>query len=133
MRDKKFKGKNKDTGEWMYGYYVLHCHTTVRNEIVFEHQIHTSDPKHGMTIITIVDPETVGQSAGLKDKKDKDIYEGDIVFSKRSNNKGEVFWHNDRGYWEVDCSITDKYIQPNDDWIDYEIIGNIHENSELLK
>lgn len=73
------------------------------------------------------------QYTGLKDKNGKEIYEGDIVYSKRSNNRGRVFWHDSRAMFMVDDSITDKFIEPNDDWDDYEVIGNIYENSELMK
>ena len=38
---------------------------------------------------------------------------------------GKVFWHEDRAMFLVDNSSTD--IAPMDDWIEFEIIGNIYE------
>ena len=76
----------------------------------------------------IVDPKTIGQYTGLKDKNGKKIFEGDIVKSKYGVFKSKVEWNdsfcgflpfcnNDTGIFADEC----------------EVIGNIYENKELLE
>ena len=83
-------------------------------------------------------PETVGQYTGLTDKNGKKIFEGDILaFSDRLVY---VHWHDYCGCW--DCSYI-KAIEgkptlhedrsPNKWRYNAEVIGNIHDNKELLE
>ena len=87
---------------------------------------------------TPVIPETIGQYTGLTDKNGKKIFEGDILaFSDRLVY---VRWHDYCGCW--DCSYI-KAIEgkptlhedrsPNKWRYNAEIIGNIHDNPELLE
>ena len=83
-------------------------------------------------------PETVGEYTGLTDKNGKKIFEGDILaFSDRLVY---VHWHDYCGCW--DCSYI-KAIEgkptlheersPNKWRYKAEVIGNIHDNKELLE
>jgi uncharacterized phage protein (TIGR01671 family) len=88
---------------------------------------------------------SVEQFTGLKDKNGKDIYDEDIV--SKGVSKWIVCWHNQQGMWWLDPIIdaslkNDEYILEilNNEQLgngyysreDLEIIGNIHENPELL-
>ena len=86
----------------------------------------------------VVDPETVGWYTGLTDKNGKKIFEGDILaFSDRLVH---VHWHDYCGCW--DCSYI-KAIEgkatlhedrgPHKWRYNAEVIGNIHDNPELLE
>lgn len=121
MREIKFRGQQKDTKIWVYG-SVIQCagiwYIYNENESFRMPQ----DPDFENSFIEII-PETIGQFTGLYDKNGKEIYEGDIL-------KGgiylsyEVKWDYEDNGWNVKNDDIRKH---------YEIIGNIHENPELLE
>lgn len=81
----------------------------------------------------------VMQWTGLKDKNDIEIYEGDIVryldeIDGVTKLLGFVEW--ERCWWSV--NLHPRYLRENDimdteEYINYEVIGNIYENPDILK
>ena len=134
MRTIKFRAKNLD-GEWVYGFYVEEERQTL-NGFEKKHFIVNDGYDY-------VKPETVGQYTRLIDENGDEIYEGDFL---KVNDRlfGVVRWHED-GYFFIDDTIdgVNKSYQyrPLGEMVRYfanegllfSIIGNIHDNPELLK
>lgn len=81
----------------------------------------------GMKYIIINQDFIVEQCTGLKDINEKLIYEGDILFKNGMYRK--VFWIDDEGGFGYEPSTLFEPLQTQT----CEIVGNIHENADLLK
>lgn len=158
-----FRGKRKDNGDWVYGYYcvfnrMIHCIYTGYAE---------TDCGSIYPVYYEVDPDTVGQYTVVNDRNGKEIFDGDIVefyfFEKtkrkdkivevknaktmRIKRKDSVFCMEElyRNY-RLDAGLnviteiiydyrgnTATGVYKSNSCYFVEIIGNIHDNSELLK
>ncbi len=128
MREIKFCGKRVDNGEWAAGYYWA-------NELDNHFIRVTIDEETGMFVLEDykVIPETVGQFTGLLDKNGKEIYEGNIV--DHYATFGYVLFEDGMFTLSTSAKVNFGHRQPlcYIDSLQCEIIGNIHENPELLK
>lgn len=85
--------------------------------------------------VYLIDKETVGQSTGLKDKNGVEIFEGDVLyyipFESHINDSIVVF---EKGSFCKKMLRNGKLTSVKFiDSEEYEVIGNIHENPELLE
>lgn len=80
----KFKAKRLDNGEWVKGDLV---HSTSYVGISYQ-----SDEFSDVPIVHRVDPKTVCQFTGLKDKEGMDIFEGDLLYDEDSGIVSAIKW-----------------------------------------
>lgn len=151
MREYLFRGKRIDNGQWIYGYYIKATHHW-HNHGVHEDWIATDTVQNGGWCNVrgkyAVSPETIGQYTGLTDKNGKKIFEGDIVHltDVRYDNEWKAVVTFGNPYcqygWGWNLQYIGKKPQINTDillWVEMEdvqvyceVIGNIHDNPELL-
>ena len=129
MREILFRGKRVDNGEWIYGDVIqFPMHGIVR---IIE-QNSDNDGSYGDSEI---DCDTLGQYTGLTDKNGRKIFEGDIV-TIRDSAEGVLVEFID-GEYQCTNRIKYKYYRhPLEYYHDepkYTVIGNIHDNPELLE
>lgn len=122
MRDIEFRGKRTDNGEWVHGYVCRYGWTGKENTYIV--------PDYASALYSLeVDPKTVGQYTGLKDKNGTKIFEGDIVMLRGDEEPYQVVF--DESCFQIyDSSVC--YVMDNFYDYEMEVIGNIYDNPELL-
>ena len=128
MREILFRGKRTCNNEWIEGGF----HSRFGKAYIIG--ISKTERIDGTEVIL----ETVGQYTGLTDKNGKKIFEGDIVegldFTAEDGGYGVVTF--DDGAFEIVGSCDNNIVgtfHENYYGKDFEVIGNIHDNPELLK
>ena len=131
MRDIIFRGKRLDNGEWVYGDFV---NDWSKQNTKPDKTICNNIGKYAVI------SETIGQYTGLKDKNGAKIFEGDYW---KDPDENDIFvvefrdaqfcfviygWFDDIfTFGELDCVPIEYYCTGK-----IEIIGNIHDNPELI-
>lgn len=148
MKTFKFRGKRIDNGEWIYGSLVVETYPDFYN-----YSIRTKDEEDWTSKYrdVPVDKNTLGQFTGLKDKNDKEIYEGDIIrmhyfFDNYDPETLGAFEDEAEIIGVVKCELLGGfYVETVDDhsscylqWVEepteeLEVLGNIYDNPELLE
>lgn len=141
MREILFRGQTRRLGEkvrmngekvpsnWAYGGI---CHGRGAFSIIYgDMDIKLENPIEKFVVYT----DTVGQYTGLTDKNGKKIFDGDIVqcyFADGYKEKGTIRWSNQDVRFSF-VPFDEKYMWGIDNTDKFEVIGNIHDNPELLK
>ena len=153
-----YRGKIKDNDEWVEGYLVKTRHYPSNDTHYFIIGIDSNWCDYeGYDLEYDVIPETVGEYTGLTDKNGKKIFEGDIVKCSDVDHcyyteEKTEFWgviKFEEGAFGIATKETlmislDNWCENDNfvslwelEWNEYidnvEIVGNIHDNPELLK
>lgn len=120
-RDTFFKGKRKDTGEWIEGYFFK----------IWDRTFLLWGMTNNHPDMVEVIPETVSQFTGLTDKYKKKIFEGDLI--AKGFEIYEVRWNPEQVRWGIYSNNFEVagFTKLSESY--FEVIGNIYDNRELLE
>ncbi len=122
-REILFRGKRIDIGMWEYGNLSMRDESGKAKYYIGQNML-------GYEVV----PETIGQFTGLADRTGKKIFEGDIIKGKGKGKKAFAVEYSQniagfvtRGPGTFSCPCMNVGTMKS-----YEVIGNIHNNPELL-
>ena len=146
MREILFRGKRVSNGEWVIGgiIKVFHPNYDCENEEEFLSQKPNCYCICAKNKDFFVEQASIGQYTGLTDKNGNKIFEGDIVKNNRKEISVVTYGRHNIGccgccydsHDSVGFYLKDEFGHAESDedvWTDVEIIGNIHDNPELLE
>ena len=122
-----FKAKRLDNGEWVQGYLSYPFCTKKGNESYYFY----AKASFGFLCSCVVDASTICRCTGLKGRNGKLIWENDIVKINNSKVNTLITFRD----FEIICTIpNEKYYKHRLEYdTEYEVIGNIFDNPELLE
>lgn len=136
MREILFRGKRTDNGEWIEGalLYTVSWTGAVTDARIVEDYLDDDIPQ---LFQHEVEPSTIGQYIGLRDKTGKAIYEGDIVtypdgdggyeYCDETISSGVVTWGDESALFYITNNYSAEFPDIWDRVDEMEIIGNIHD------
>lgn len=130
------RGKRKDNGEWVEGYLIQCNRTYIVTIEAINYMVVSTSYMASIELVEVI-PETVGQCSGVPDKNCTLMYEGDIVkglfdfgleIMSVCTFKDGAF-----GLTAKQCGAYHFSAFTSICNVKYEVIGNIHDNPNLLK
>lgn len=134
MREILFKAKRVDNGEWVEGYYLRDQYHIGGKDIIF----YRKDSDWFTVYTNKIDIETLCQFTGLCDKNGNKIWENDILmahldeFYPEDTTCETVEW-GFAGFVVHEANSTDREYLDKFDLENFEVVGNIFDNPELLQ
>lgn len=129
-----FRGKRTDNNEWVEGRAFAEAIVPITQPFFIDVNTHKIDDDN-ITCFRVI-PETIGQFTGLFDVKGEKIFEGNIVNCKTADycfNGFVVKWCQEQCRFIIaNDNNTEIKSFPMDESFEYEVIGNIHDDPELL-
>ena len=126
MREILFRGKEAETGKWIYGWVF----GEKAKSIIELDKGYIGKEGVESYYTSVVIPETVGQYTGLDDKYGVKIFEGDVLIF--DGDKFVISWNDERCGFHMDYWMFDEQYDLSEFWPTSEIICNIHDNQELM-
>ena len=125
-REILFRGWNKKNKRWLYGYYLVNRgeHFIAPDEFV--------NPLASYEDY-VVEADTVGQYTGMKDAKGVKIFEGDIVVGDGCIHVIQYYEEYSQFVAVPKPNVTIAFYQQWVNELGLVVIGNVHENPELIK
>lgn len=123
MREILFRGKRTDNGEWVEGFYSAEEYNLNIRKIEYIPRIQII----GKCVSLGVLPETVGQFIGEVDKNGRKVFEGDIVKFKNELFEVKFIEKYSRFSGVKPGVVFSVFLFSNS-----EVVGNVHDNPELL-
>ena len=145
MREILFRAKTKNSGRWAYGDLVTQRYNSRQGIHIYE----KNDKMQSGYQFVRIDKKTICQYTGVKDKNNKEVYDGDIIYLEEEHLYGKVCWENLRWYvywygwidkeglgivYDIvnENPLSDELLTSEDKiWV--AVVGNIYDNPEMLK
>ena len=145
------RGKRKDNGEWIEGYLIQGNRTYIVTIEAINYMVVSASCMASIELVEVI-PKTVGQCTGLTDKNGRLIFTGDVLHIKTGEGWScpvgtDVYYKVIFTEFNIECYSCTEYIgfmaersSGSLSSIYYivtrygaEVIGNIHDNPELLE